>query len=162
MLVCAFTKLIAQENGVHPQSTVYEWPSDPQVKQKLAQWQDKKFGMIVHWGLYAVPGMIESWSICSEDWIDRDSTKNYEDYKKWYWDLSKSFNPVKFNPEQWARAGKSAGMKYLVFTTKHHDGFAMFDTQESDFSIAKGPFADNPKADVAKYVFEAFRKEDLL
>jgi alpha-L-fucosidase len=162
LLVCAFTKLIAQENGIHPQSKVYEWPSDPMVKQKLAQWQDKKFGMIVHWGLYAVPGMIESWSICSEDWIDRDSTKTYDEYKKWYWDLSKSFNPVKFNPEQWARAGKSAGMKYLVFTTKHHDGFAMFDTQESDFSIAKGPFANNPKADVAKYVFDAFRKEGFM
>lgn len=162
LLVSAFGKLTAQENGVHQQSTVYEWPSDPLVKQKLENWQDKKFGMIVHWGLYAVPGIIESWSICSEDWIDRDSTKTYDDYKKWYWGLSNSFNPVKFNPEQWARAGKSAGMKYLVFTTKHHDGFAMFDTKESDFSIAKGPFASNPKADVAKYVFDAFRKEGFM
>jgi len=162
LLVCAFTKLTAQENGVHQQSTVYEWPSDPLVKQKLDKWQDKKFGMIVHWGLYAVPGIIESWSICSEDWIERDSTKTYDDYKKWYWDISKSFNPVKFNPEEWAKAGKNAGMKYLVFTTKHHDGFAMFDTKESDFSIAKGPFADNPKADVAKYVFDAFRKEGFM
>ncbi|WP_316748839.1 alpha-L-fucosidase [Pedobacter gandavensis] len=162
LLVCAFTKLMAQENGVHQQSTVYEWPKDPLVKQKLNKWQDQKFGMIVHWGLYAVPGMIESWSICSEDWIDRDSTTSYDDYKKWYWGLSKEFNPVKFNPEQWATAGKNAGMKYLVFTTKHHDGFAMFDTKESDFSIAKGPFAGNPKADVAKYVFDAFRKEGFM
>ncbi|MCX2450013.1 alpha-L-fucosidase [Pedobacter sp. PLR] len=162
LLVCAFTRLLAQENGVHQQSTVYEWPKDPLVKQKLDKWQDQKFGMIVHWGLYAVPGMIESWSICSEDWIDRDSTKTYDDYKKWYWGLSKDFNPVNFNPEQWATAGKNAGMKYLVFTTKHHDGFAMFDTKESDFSIAKGPFANNPKADVAKYVFDAFRKEGFM
>ena len=118
--------------------------------------------MIVHWGLYAVPGIIESWSICSEDWIERDSTISYEAYKKWYWDFSKQFNPTKFDPEQWAKAGKDAGMKYLVFTTKHHDGFAMFDTKQSDFSIAKGPFANNPKADVAKYVFDAFRKQDFM
>lgn len=162
LLVCAFSKLMAQDQGVHQQSTVYEWPKDPLVKQKLDKWQDQKFGMIVHWGLYAVPGIIESWSICSEDWIDRDSTKTYDDYKKWYWNLSKSFNPVNFNPAQWAAAGKNAGMKYLVFTTKHHDGFAMFDTKESDFSIAKGPFAGNPKADVARYVFDAFRKEGFM
>jgi len=162
LLVFGLGKLKAQENGVHHQSTIYEWPTDPQVKQKLDNWQDKKFGMIVHWGLYAVPGIIESWSICSEDWIDRDSTVTYDDYKKWYWGLSKEFNPVKFNPEQWAKAGKSAGMKYLVFTTKHHDGFAMFDTKESNFSIAKGPFAGNPKADVAKYVFDAFRKQGFM
>lgn len=145
-----------------PQSTHYEWPKDELVKQKLENWQDKKFGMIVHWGLYAIPGIIESWTICSEDWIERDTTIAYEDYKKWYWDFSKQFNPTKFNPEQWATAGKNAGMKYLVFTTKHHDGFAMFDTKESDFSIAKGPFANNPKADVAKYVFDAFRKEGFM
>ncbi|MBB5645015.1 alpha-L-fucosidase [Pedobacter cryoconitis] len=162
MLICAAGKLAAQENGVHQQSTVYEWPEDPLVKKKLDKWQDQKFGMIIHWGLYAVPGIIESWSLCSEDWIERDSTKTYDDYKKWYWGLSKAFNPVHFNPEQWAKAGKSAGMKYLVFTTKHHDGFAMFDTRESDFSIAKGPFANNPKADVAKYVFDSFRKEGFM
>ncbi|WP_231463958.1 alpha-L-fucosidase [Pedobacter sp. Leaf132] len=152
----------AQQNDIMPQSTHYEWPKDPLVKEKLNNWQDKKFGMIVHWGLYAVPGIIESWSICSEDWIERDSTISYENYKKWYWDFSNKFNPTKFNPEQWAAAGKNAGMKYLVFTTKHHDGFAMFDTKQSDFSIARGPFANNPKADVAKYVFDAFRKEGFM
>ncbi|CUS06680.1 unnamed protein product [Tuber aestivum] len=162
LLICVAGKLAAQENGVHQQSTVYEAPTDPLVKKKLDKWQDQKFGMIIHWGLYAVPGIIESWTLCSEDWIERDSTKTYDDYKKWYWGLSKAFNPVHFNPEQWAKAGKSAGMKYLVFTTKHHDGFAMFDTKESDFSIAKGPFAKNPKADVAKYVFNSFRKEGFM
>ncbi|GGI27499.1 alpha-L-fucosidase [Pedobacter mendelii] len=161
-LICFVTHSFAQQNDIMPQSTHYEAPTDPLVKQKLDNWQDKKFGMIIHWGLYAVPGIIESWSICSEDWIERDTTISYDDYKKWYWDFSKQFNPTKFNPEQWAKAGKSAGMKYLVFTTKHHDGFAMFDTKESDFSIAKGPFANNEKADVAKYVFDAFRKEGFM
>lgn len=151
----------AQPN-VHPQSQQYEWPTDPLVKNKLEQWQDYKFGMIIHWGLYAVPGIIESWALCSESWIERDSTIAYDDFKKWYWGLKKDFNPVNFNPEQWAKAGKDAGMRYVVFTTKHHDGFCMFDTKETDFSIAKGPFAGNPKADVAKYVFDAFRKNNFM
>lgn len=162
LLCISFSNLFAQRNDIVEQSTTYEWPTDPLVKQKLDTWQDKKFGMIIHWGIYAVPGIIESWSICSEDWIERDTTISYEDYKKSYWDYSKQFNPTKFNPEQWSAAGKSAGMKYLVFTTKHHDGFAMFDTKQSDFSIAKGPFANNPKADVAKYVFDAFRKDGFM
>ncbi|MGX5689127.1 alpha-L-fucosidase [Arcticibacter tournemirensis] len=161
LLAVPFQLVKAQQN-VHPQSAQYEWPSDPKVKQKLDKWQDQKFGMIIHWGLYAVPGMIESWALCSEDWIERDSTQSYDDFKKWYWGLSKDFNPVRFNPEQWAKAGKDAGMKYLVFTTKHHDGFCMFDTKQTDFSIAQGPFKNNPRADVAKYVFDAFRKQDFM
>ena len=152
----------AQQN-IHPQSTQYEWPTDVKVKAKLDKWQDQKFGMIIHWGLYAVPGIIESWELCNEDWINRpDSNRSYDDYKKWYWGLKKDFNPVKFDPESWAKAGKDAGMKYVVFTTKHHDGFCMFDTKQTDFKISSGPFANNPKADVAKYVFDAFRKNDFM
>ncbi len=152
----------AQQN-VHPQSTQYEWPTDASVKAKLDKWQDQKFGMIIHWGLYAVPGIIESWNLCNEDWINRpDSNQSYDEYKKWYWGLKKDFNPVKFDPESWAKAGKDAGMKYVVFTTKHHDGFSMFDTKQTDFKISNGPFANNPKADVAKYVFDAFRKNDFM
>ncbi|MEO6232425.1 MAG: alpha-L-fucosidase [Ferruginibacter sp.] len=154
--------LQAQQN-VHPQSTEYDWPVDPAVKAKLDKWQDQKFGMIIHWGLYAVPGIIESWNLCNEDWINRpDSNQSYEDYKKWYWGLKKDFNPVNFDPESWAKAGKDAGMRYVVFTTKHHDGFCMFDTKQTDFKISNGPFASNPKADVAKYVFDAFRKQDFM
>jgi alpha-L-fucosidase len=155
-----YTLSAAQE--VHPTSSVYVWPDDPLVREKLEKWRDLKFGMIIHWGIYAQAGIVESWSICSEDWIERDSTISYSDYKKWYWDLSKEFNPTKFNPEQWARAAKDAGMRYVVFTTKHHDGFAMFDTQQSDFKITNGPFASHPKADVARYVFDAFRKEGMM
>ena len=67
-----------------------------------------------------------------------------------------------FNPEQWAQVFKEAGMKYMIFTTKHHDGFCLFDSEYTDFSIAKaGPFAGNPKADAARYVFDAFRNEDF-
>jgi alpha-L-fucosidase len=165
VLVCLTLNFIiskAQQN-IHPQSTQYEWPTDEKVKAKLNKWQDQKFGMIIHWGLYAVPGIIESWNLCNEDWINRpDSNMSYDDYKKWYWGLKKDFNPIKFDPESWANAGKKAGMKYVVFTTKHHDGFCMFDTKQTDFKISNGPFGGNPKADVAKYVFDAFRKNDFM
>ncbi len=157
--LCCCTFLNAQTNHA---SEEYEWPKDPLVKQKLEQWQNQKFGMIIHWGLYAVPGIVESWALCSESWVDRDSTIAYDDFKKWYWGLSKDFNPVNFNPEQWAKAGKDAGMKYVVFTTKHHDGFCMFDTKQTNFKISAGPFKNNPKADVAKYVFDAFRKNGFM
>ena len=73
----------AQPN-VHNQSADYQWPEDAAVRAKLETWQDQKFGIILHWGLYAVPGIIESWNLCSEDWIERDSNSSYNDYKKWY------------------------------------------------------------------------------
>lgn len=152
-----------EENSfVHTQSDGYEWPTDKAVLDNLERWQDQKFGVLFHWGLYSVPGIVESWQICSEDWITRPGEYTYEGYKDWYWGLSKVFNPTKFDPDQWAEIMEDAGMKYMIFTTKHHDGFCMFDSKYTDFSIAKGPFADNPRKDVAKYVFEAFRKRDFM
>lgn len=151
---------------VHEQSAAsdYVWPTDQQVLDKLDKWQDLKFGVLFHWGLYSVPGIVESWSICSEDedWIPRDKSMSYEDYKKWYWGLKDKFNPVNFNPEQWADVMEDAGMKYMLFTTKHHDGFCMFDSKYTDFSIANGAFRDNPRNNVAKYVFEAFRQKNFM
>lgn len=157
--VCSVT---AQNKDVYERSQQYEWPTDQQVTQKLHHWQDLKFGVLFHWGLYAVPGIVESWSICNEDWITRDTTQTYQQYKDWYWGLAKKFNPVKFDPEQWANAMKDAGMKYMIFTTKHHDGFCMFDSKQTDFSIAHYAFKDNPKRDVARYVFDAFRKQNFM
>jgi alpha-L-fucosidase len=151
------------QNTIHPVSTDYQYPADRKVAEKLEYWRDQKFGMLIHWGIYAVPGIIESWSLCNEDWINRgDSNVAYHDYKKWYWGLKDKFNPVGFRPDQWAEAAEKAGMKYVVFTTKHHDGFNMFDTQYSDYKISAGPFKNNPRADVAKHVFEAFRKRNMM
>ncbi|AWW31766.1 alpha-L-fucosidase [Echinicola strongylocentroti] len=162
VMVMGTQRLFAQHDNLHRQSSVYEAPTDPAVIAKLDNWQDLKFGMIIHWGVYAVPGMIESWALCSEDWINRDSTVAYHDFKEWYWGLKDEFNPVDFDPGQWADAADAAGMKYVVFTTKHHDGFNMFDTQQTDYKITDGPFSDQPKANVAKYVFDAFRERDFM
>mgnify|MGYP002508093683 CR=1 FL=1 len=104
---------------VHERSTDYEWPTDQQVLDKLDKWQDQKFGVLFHWGLYSVPGIVESWSICSEDvdWISRKKDMTYDEYKKWYWGLKESLNPTQFNPDKWADIMKDAGMKYMIFTT---------------------------------------------
>ena len=153
---------------VHKQSEAsdYVWPTDQKVLEKLDKWQDQKFGVLFHWGLYSVPGIVESWSICSEDvdWIRRPkgSPVDYNEYKKWYFGLKDQLNPVNFNPEQWAKVMKDAGMKYMLFTTKHHDGFCTFDSKYTDFSIAHGAFKDNPRKNVAYYVFDAFRKEGFM
>jgi alpha-L-fucosidase len=138
---------------------------DPLVVHKLEQWQDLKLGLLMHWGTYSQWGIVESWSLCSEDepWCRR-TMDDYSEYKKAYEALQTTFNPVKFDPERWARAAADAGMKYVVFTTKHHDGFNMFDTKQSDYKITspRTPFSSNPKADVTRAIFDAFRAKGFM
>jgi alpha-L-fucosidase len=153
---------VSAQGDVYERSKTYEWPDDPLIVNKLHQWQDLKFGVLMHWGLYSVPGIVESWSICDEDWITRDTTRTYQQYKDWYWGLCEKFNPTQFDPTQWARVFQQAGMKYMIFTTKHHDGFCMFDSKYTDFSIAHHAFKDNPKRDVLKYVLQAFRDKGFM
>jgi len=136
---------------------------NPLIQKRLDQWQDIKFGLLMHWGPYSQWGIVESWSICPEDepWCIPDTVKDYFAYKTRYENLGRTFNPVKFDPDRWAKAAKDAGMKYVVFTTKHHDGFCMFDTKYTDYRITGKDcaFNTNPKADVTKEIFNAFRKE---
>jgi alpha-L-fucosidase len=144
------------------QSTESERETDPAVLKKIAWFEDAKFGLMMHWGPYSQWGVVESWTLCSEDepWCRR-KMDNYVDYKKAYEALPKTFNPVKFDPAKWAAAAKAAGMRYVVFTTKHHDGFCMFDTKQTDYRIT-GPdsaFRTNARANITKEVFDAFRKE---
>ena len=152
---------------VHEMSQTYTWPEDEAVLRKLDSWQDLKFGVMFHWGVYSVPGISESWPLCSEDKFIQRRRKiqpelGYEDFKKWYWNLSEKFEPREFDPEKWADIMQDAGMKYLIFTTKHHDGFCMFDTNETDYSITKGPFSDHPLKDVTYHIFDSFRNRDFM
>ncbi|MHA4811123.1 family 20 glycosylhydrolase [Flavitalea flava] len=146
----------------------YMPPRDTLVREKLAAWQDSKFGLLMHWGTYSQWGIVESWSICPEDegWTVRKGpySGNYFEYLHAYQKLQLSFNPVRFNPAKWAAAAKDAGMKYVVFTTKHHDGFCMFDTKQTDYRITSPltPFSSDPRSNIAKEVFDAFRKEGLM
>jgi len=152
----------AQENSPYVPET------DPLVTAKLSEWQDLKFGLMMHWGAYSQWGVVESWSICSEDepWCARRGPygHDYTEYKKQYERLQTTFNPEKFNPDRWVKAAKAAGMKYVVFTTKHHDGFCMFDSKYTDYKITAEatPFHSNPRANVAKEIFSAFSKENFL
>src|SRR6185437_12865967 len=147
---------------------VYFKPADPLVRNKISEWQDRKFGLLMHWGTYSQWGIVESWSICPEDegWTQRRGpySKNYYDYLHAYENLKTTFNPTHFDPAKWAAAAKDAGMKYVVFTTKHHDGFCMFDTKQTDYKITSPqcPFSSNPKSNVAKEIFDAFRKDNFL
>jgi len=145
--------------------------TDPLVVRKLDQWQDWKFGFMMHWGPYSQWGVVESWSICSEDvdWCgppkrNRHTEKfanDYVGYVKAYEQLPDTFNPVGFDPASWAKVAKEAGTKYVVFTTKHHDGFSMFDTKQTDYRITAPnvPFHSNPRANITKEVFDAFRAQ---
>ncbi|WP_234736517.1 alpha-L-fucosidase [Tellurirhabdus bombi] len=161
--VAAFAQQHSEQNH-----SKYVWPKDELVKQKLNQWQNVKFGLLMHWGTYSQWGIVESWSLCPEDegWCERKGphSANWYDYKNAYEKLQTTFNPVKFNPERWANAAKGAGMKYLVFTTKHHDGFCMFDTKQTDYKItdAKSPFSANPRRNVTKEILAAFRSQDFM
>lgn len=142
----------------------YVKPDDPAVLIKLEKWQDYKLGLMMHWGPYSQWGVVESWSICAEDepWCFQGD--DYVKYKQEYEKLPFTFNPVDFDPVKWAQAAKHAGMKYLVFTTKHHDGFCMFDTKTTDYRITSKncPFSANPKANVTREIFHAFRSEGMM
>ena len=155
---------MAQDNNVHEQSAAddYVWPDDELVLNKLHNWQDLKFGVLLHWGIYSVPGIVESWSICNEKWIRRDTTQTFDQYKQWYFNLADQFNPTQFNPRQWASVMADAGMKYVIFTTKHHDGFCMWDTQETEYSIAHHAFAHDARRDVLRHVLNAFGERRFM
>lgn len=143
----------------------YHKPKNEGVNMKIGEWQNYKFGLMMHWGPYSQWGVMESWTLCSEEWIGRDLARfeNYSDYLEDYENLQRTFNPFNFNPDKWVDAAKEAGMKYVVFTTKHHDGFCMFETKTTDYKITseKTPYSKDPKADVTKAIFDAFRKENF-
>jgi alpha-L-fucosidase len=155
----------AGQSGAYPMSKDYTPPTDPLVLAKLAQWQDLKFGLFMHWGTYSQWGIVESWTLCPEKhpWNRRTGPFADDDraYKNSYEQLIQTFNPTNFDPAKWAAAAKEAGMRYVVFTTKHHDGFCMFNTAQTDYRITGPacPFRTNPRANVTKDVFSAFRRQ---
>lgn len=168
LLMVAMLTLFASLGGKMPDNERYVPETDPLVLDKLEQWQGIKFGLLMHWGAYSQWGVVESWSVCPEEygWCERkkgDNPDNYFLYKQEYEGLAKTFNPVNFDPQRWAKAAHDAGMRYVVFTTKHHDGFCMFDSKYTDYKVtgADCPFSSNPKANIAKEIFDAFRAEGL-
>ncbi len=141
------------------------------LAERLEWFQDLKFGFMMHWGAYSQWGCIESWPLVEEDrWARPDDLKAWTDrgkdidrFRRDYWALPRTFNPTRFDPARWARVAKDAGMKYVVFTTKHHDGFCMFDTRQTDFRVTGPdvPFHTDPRAERGTRVFDAFRQEQF-
>jgi alpha-L-fucosidase len=139
--------------------------TDPLVLKKLGEWQNLKFGLLMHWAPSSQWGIVESWSLCSEDedWCKR-SIENYTEYKRQYENLKSTFNPARFNPKKWADAAAEAGMKYVVFTTKHHDGFCMYDSKYTNYKVTDEgcPYHTNTNANIAKEVFNEFRNKGFM
>jgi alpha-L-fucosidase len=114
-------------------------PAQPEAVKK---WRDARFGMFIHWGPVSLTGEEIGWS--------RGKQTPIEEYDQLY----KRFNPTKFNADEWVAVARAAGMKYMVLTTKHHDGFCLWDTRQTDYNIMNSPF----KRDVVKELAEACKK----
>ena len=158
------------ETGVHNYSAQenYVVPTDKAVQEKLEWFQDQKLALMIHWGPYSQIGLVESWALSEQDgaeWSrhDVDWTDDNAQFCKEYIDLNKTFNPIRFEPQKWADFAADNGFKYLIFTTKHHDGFCMWDTAYSDYKITAPdcPFHTNRYRDVVKEVFNAFRAKGI-
>lgn len=158
---------ITQELTGHTEESRYMPPQEEAVKAALERFEDQKLGFMVHWGPYSQVGVYESWPLVDEDekWSreDCDWVKNGEELRRLYFDLNRSFNPLRFKPEDWAQFALGAGFRYLIFTTKHHDGFCMYNTRETDYKVTDPacPFSSHPNANIAKLLFDAFRAKGL-
>ncbi|MCP5112981.1 MAG: alpha-L-fucosidase, partial [bacterium] len=144
MILCAVCALAAVMSCGSRQAA-----PDPELwkpgQAALERWQDMRFGMFIHWGPVALTGHEIGWS--------RGRETSVEEYDQ----LHKKFNPEKFNADDWARAAVDAGMKYVVLTTKHHDGFCLWPSEFTDHDIGETPFG----RDVVKELSEACRRQGL-
>lgn len=125
--------------------------------EKMAWWREARFGMFIHWGPYAVLGgdyQGHLTRVGGPAWIMNRCKIPVEEYQQ----MTRTFNPVKYNPEEWVQIAKDAGMKYIVITAKHHDGFAMFKSEASNYNIVD--FTPYGK-DVLDGLAKACRKHDM-
>jgi alpha-L-fucosidase len=159
----------AVEHGKHNYSAEdrYVTPDDPVLLERLEWFKDQKLGLMMHWGPYSQLGLVESWALSDADaeWsrVGIDWVEDGEEFKQQYFALNTTFNPVRFQPEAWADLAADSGFRYLIFTTKHHDGFCMWDTKQTDYKITGEacPFHTHRYADVCKHLFDAFRRRGL-
>jgi alpha-L-fucosidase len=131
-------------------------PPDPAREKRIAWWREARFGMFIHWGLYAIPaGEWKGQAIPGiGEWIMNRAKIPVREYEL----LARQFNPVKFNADEWVKLAKAAGQKYIVITSKHHDGFAMYHSRVSRYNIVDAtPFG----RDVTKELAEACRREGI-
>ena len=136
------------------QTPDYLHETDAQRDARMAWWKDARFGLFLHWGLYAVAAGEYGGQKNYGEWLMYEAKIPKPEYEK----FAPQFNPVKFDADAWVRMAKEAGMKYIVITSKHHDGFCMFDSKVSDYDIAdRTPFRRDPLRELA----DACRREGL-
>jgi alpha-L-fucosidase len=125
---CADRKTTVQKEWVDPLNETVE-----QRDARMKWWREARFGLFIHWGVYAVPaGIYDGERIAGiGEWILRNAKIPVAEYKSY----AEDFNPIHYDPEAWVRMAKDAGMKYIVITSKHHDGFALFDSKVTDWDI---------------------------
>jgi len=116
-----------------------------EYEERMKWYQDARFGMFIHWGLYSIPARGE--------WVRSTEEMPEEEYLPFI----KEFDARDYNPKQWAREAKAAGMKYVVLTAKHHDGFCLFDSKYTDYKVTNTPAG----RDLIKEYVEALREEGL-
>src|SRR6201991_5368113 len=119
--------------------------TDAQKEKRMEWWKDARFGMFIHWGLYS--------GAARDEWVKHNEHLTNEEYQKYF----DEFNPDHFDPKKWAREAKAAGMKYAVLTSKHHEGFCLFDSKYTDYKATN----TQAKRDLVKEFVEAFRAEGL-
>jgi alpha-L-fucosidase len=130
-----------------PQISTAQLPKETEAQkvQRMKWWTDARFGMFIHWGLYALPARHE--------WVKNNERLTNEQYQKYF----EMFNPDMYDPHEWAKMAKAAGMKYVVLTAKHHEGFCLFDSKYTDYKSTNTPWGK----DLIKEYVEAFRAEGL-
>jgi alpha-L-fucosidase len=146
--VFLFFLIIAGFNSVFSQSVgTPSWAKETkeQKAKRMEWWTHDRFGMFIHWGIYALPARHE--------WIKHNERISNEDYQK-YFDY---FDPDLYNPAEWAKKAKDAGMKYAVLTTKHHDGFCLWDSKHTDYKATNTSCGK----DLVKLFVDAFRAEGI-
>ena len=151
-----------QKKDEFPATHLDEWRMMNAAKAETFKWfKDAKFGMFIHWGLYSIPAGVWKGKKIDDmrpphvaEWIQHAANIPRTEYAE----LAKQFNPVKFCADSVVLLAKSAGMKYIVITSKHHDGFAMYHSQVSPFNIVDAtPF----KRDILQELYEACKREGL-
>lgn len=133
LILGASSPWMALSQGEAPKSVAgdpYAHETTAQRDTRLAWWREAKFGMFIHWGVYAVPAGLHE-GVRDAEWIMHGAKIPVERYRAY----AREFNPVNYDPVSWASLAKEAGMRYLVITSKHHDGFALFPTKVSDWNV---------------------------
>ena len=118
---------------------------------RMNWWREAKFGMFIHWGVYAVPAGEWNGRTNYGEWFLEETKMPVSQYEQY----ANEFNPVKFDAKEWVRIAKDAGMKYIVITSKHHDGFGMYPSKLTDWCIKSTPFQRDPLKELAEACQEA-------